>query len=271
MEYRKKKGAGEKSLADFKAEFKEKEQNAGKNPSYENLRNFAAKKRNYFEELQLNLQEDQGYLCVYCQGRISSTENNHRVEHYKPKSIYKGAVNTSDDNKILCEKEEIFREDLRVVYSNLLGACDDKISNKHCDTLKANTELCYIPNPTSDEFETFQSQLKYSENGRIEYKLTDDGIHEKINHEIETVLNLNEEEILKRRKKDWKVVYNRLSSRIGIRHYNEWKNNKNVVLKELKREIKYNSNYIKGSKQFHPFKGFIIYRLNWLLRYLERS
>jgi len=149
------------------------------------LEKFDTVPSNIKDELREKLLEEQGFICCYCMSRIDY--NYSKIEHFKPRSIYR-------------EKQ--------LDYSNLfIACCGTKIDKKefydcktpkkkyiekdlYCDTKKANKELNHINLLTNIE-----NNLKYKKDGQI---FSDNS---NINEELNDILNLNYA-ILKRNRED---------------------------------------------------------------------
>ena len=217
MRFIKKKAREPKELTKFKERIQNGEVNH--KDTFEALRddNFGT-----FQAIQRILAEEQGFVCAYCLGELleekdknGNTRIKMKVEHFKPKSIYNGKINTLSQTKKLCDKTERKREDLRIDYSNLFAVClgrskkeeilyglpsnekKDK-GDTHCDTPpngKDDIELCFIPNPAKGKPKNFNLKLRYTGNLSI---VSDDT---NIDKELKEVLNLNEQHLRQRRKK----------------------------------------------------------------------
>jgi len=110
-------------------------------------------------ELKEALLNEQGYLCCYCMNGIK--DDNMKIEHYKPRSIYPA---------------------LKMEYTNLFAACKgDFCWDKHCDTKKENTELNIHP---ADPRNNCEKIIGYSTSGKLTYP-------DKYKIDIEEILNLN--------------------------------------------------------------------------------
>jgi uncharacterized protein (TIGR02646 family) len=114
------------------------------------------------------LLNEQGYLCCYCMNGIK--EDNMKVEHYKPRSIYPA---------------------LKMEYTNLFAACKGNFcTDKHCDTKKENAELSIHP---ADPRNNCEAIIGYSTNGKLSYP-------NMYKVDIEETLNLNNSVLIKNRK-----------------------------------------------------------------------
>lgn len=76
------------------------------------------------QELRKALAREQGYLCCYCQDRISATEAGMKVEHWQTQSEH---------------------PESQIDYENLLGACPGgnggPAEGQHCDTARKDQKL----------------------------------------------------------------------------------------------------------------------------------
>ena len=90
------------------------------------------------DQLRISLCSEQRGLCCYCMGRIRPMIGSMKIEHWQPQDRY--------------EKQ-------RLVYANLLGACMGgkgyRLKDQHCDTYKANRDLCRNPANPGDNVEAF--------------------------------------------------------------------------------------------------------------------
>ena len=96
-------------------------------------------------ELKKSLLAEQGYICCYCESRISS-DNSH-IEHLKPKDKDKFPL-------------------LQLDYNNLLCSCQKQLSKgepRHCGNSKANDSISITPLDMNCE-----SKFTYNEDGTIE-------------------------------------------------------------------------------------------------------
>ena len=96
-------------------------------------------------DVKKSLLIEQGYICCYCESKISK-ENSH-IEHLKPK----------DKDKF---------PELQLKYDNILCSCQKQLSKgepRHCGNSKANDILSITPLDINCE-----TKFKYNENGTIE-------------------------------------------------------------------------------------------------------
>ena len=224
-----------------------------------------------FNELQEILAKEQGYVCAYCLGTLLKTIEsngekkemlNMKVEHFLPKSIFNGKVNSQRQALKLCDKKVAPRADLRIEYTNLFAVCQGKsgLGETHCDTPpngKDDKELCFIPNPSYGKAKKFDLKLRYT---RQLYIVSD---NEDINSELNSILNLNEDDLRKRRKSNWKAVARRITKISGVHNWEavggtEVLQFANQVLEQYKQPSKDN--------EYFEFYDCIIYQLEKRIR-----
>ena len=224
-----------------------------------------------FNELQEILAKEQGYVCAYCLGTLLKTiEQNGRteevlnmkVEHFMPKSIFNGKINSQKQALKLCDRKVAQRADLRIEYTNLFAVCQGRsgLGETHCDTPpngKGDKELCDIPNPSKGRAKKFDLQLRYTAN----FSIVSDNSN--INAELNNILNLNEEELRKRRRGNWKAVTRRITKISGIQNWESVGGQEvlrfaNRILEKYKQPNKHN--------QYFEFYDCIIYQLEKRIR-----
>ena len=97
------------------------------------------------DELRVSLCSEQGGICCYCMGRVRPTIGSMKIEHWQSQENY---------------------QDQRLVYSNLLGACMGgegyRPKDQHCDTYKADRDLCKNPANPNHNVEAF---IQYGSDG----------------------------------------------------------------------------------------------------------
>ncbi|WP_407535112.1 retron system putative HNH endonuclease [Elizabethkingia miricola] len=139
------------------------------------------------QELRESLVGEQRGICCYCMGRIYPNESTMKIEHFLSHSGH---------------------PNLRLVYSNLFGACLGNMKAKaeeHCDTFKKSKEFHFhmcssgsihneIKYKTNGEIYSDNEEL-YNEIGKPNY-FNDEGILVK----EPGILNLNLPELIKARK-----------------------------------------------------------------------
>jgi len=139
------------------------------------------------EDIRLALLQEQGAICAYCMRRIDARFNNKglpttRIEHFEAQS----------DNK-----------ELQMNFLNMLGVCDGREGNpKHdltCDKRRGNTTLSIDPRNLSCE-----RFIAYHSNGIIYSN------NKKMDHELNEVLGLNNQNLIIERGKIIKNIRERL-------------------------------------------------------------
>jgi len=180
------------------------------------------------DDIRTSLIEEQKGICAYCMSRISNDWNSilgkykTEIEHYKSQDIFNGQNGT---------------EDLRLKYSNMLGVCNGNAGNPqhklHCDKskdLERNKPLLPLTiNPLNSNCEQL-IHFNYlgevtSENPIIKRDLID-------------VLNLNEPDLVKKRK----IIIDEIKNNLIRLHNKQAKNQKEKLtdwkIKNIKSEIK---------------------------------
>jgi|GEM_PF-2800591 hypothetical protein len=186
---------------------------------------------------QLSLADELGWVCVYCQSALKEYTNNQNrkrviieIEHYKPKSIFKGVINASDKNDLLCDKSKKFRADLRIEYANLLGACGQ---NGHCGNAKRDMEFYHIPNPATTRNRDFPI-FSYNFKGKIRYKIKDDDDDTiDIDWELKNILNLNHSRLKDKRTGVWKGIRTKILTNCKIKKLKNGGNKEVQLVKDL--------------------------------------
>ncbi|OUD14405.1 hypothetical protein [Thioflexithrix psekupsensis] len=126
--------------------FKEQEKQQGIKPVYKKGLARKEEYKEHFRKVREQLLEEQGYVCCYCQQRISLPKDEKgnsllpemSVEHFKPKS-----------------KEEY--KHLQLDYDNLFAACEGYTHGQsHCNNRKGGEELKDIPNLATKKFDGFR-------------------------------------------------------------------------------------------------------------------
>lgn len=148
--------------------------------------------RDGYSVLKQFLLKEQQSLCCYCMSKID--EHSMVVEHYKPKDKY---------------------GDYTLDYSNLLASCKGQTGiHRHCDNKKENTELQKIPNPSNHKANIRINQIiDYSYSGEVKIK---DALDKNLSQvekcaflkDINDVLNLNNEELVRARSSKLKYIIN---------------------------------------------------------------
>ena len=123
--------------------------------------------------LRRSLVDEQGMICAYCMQRIRPDESHMKIEHWH------------------CQTEHLTEQ---LDYSNLLGVCLGNMGkaeeNQHCDTKKGNCEIQLNP---ANPLHHVEELIQFLGNGRV--KSPDPQIDDELNK----ILNLNEESLVKNR------------------------------------------------------------------------
>jgi len=131
----------------------------------EKLEKFDTSPSDVKDELRNKLLKEQGFICCYCMDRVEF--HNSKIEHFKPRSLFRGE---------------------QLDYSNLFIAClggEGRTQvNQHCDTKKGNNRLNNI-NLTSN----LETNIHYRKNGEIFSE------NKNIDKELNEILNLNYEDL----------------------------------------------------------------------------
>lgn len=155
------------------------------------------------EKLREALMQEQGYVCAYCQRRITPDKDT-RIEHIISQSIVKGDPNgrnpdNESDRWWFDDKERFYGRFDELHYPNLVLCCDGNISgtkygrqnsdNFHCDRSKG--DYCIHFDLFSDQF--IRTVSYKSHTGRIES--SNPGYDKEINE----VLKLNLSQLCRNR------------------------------------------------------------------------
>ena len=215
---------------------------------------FTKKERGFngaFDELRTSLVNEQKGICCYCQSRIAFSPKkadgtglviDMKTEHFLPKSI--------DPNGKFDHSAKVLD------YSNLLASClgnSDSKRKNHCDSSKGNKELKYIKNPSFGKKKGFEPVFEYYvilNKKQKEVRIVPIEPNTDLKHDINIILNLNEQNLKESRFRAWKKVDRDLK-----------KNNKGeYTLEKLQEQLKiYKPN--PHDKEFEEFCGFIT---SWL-------
>lgn len=142
------------------------------------------------DDTRISLLKEQGHICCYCMKRIPESNINpsSKIEHFL----------CQDDNK-----------DEELNYGNMLLACSGKEGSptrlQTCDTKKKNLILTYCPSNLSRNIEDL---IKYKPNGEV---YSSDEI---LNAELETVLNLNVNQLKENRRAIYETVQDRIRNKV---------------------------------------------------------
>jgi len=173
---------------------------------------------------------EQRGICCYCQSRIRPEIGSIKIEHWASHSGH---------------------PDLRLVYSNLLGACmggEGKPGrDQHCDTYKGEQDLCRNPAVYSHDVEVV---LRYLNDGRITSS------NELFNEQLNSVLNLNHPFLMNSRKEVLDSLKTMLRIRGGTLRQSEWE------------QILEDWTGANHDGELRPYCNVIIY---WVRKHLARS
>jgi uncharacterized protein (TIGR02646 family) len=228
--------------------------------------------------LRKALAEDQGFLCVYCEQRLKVDGNvlkDVKIEHFKPQSIYKGAVNDASKNKYLCDDEISYRKNLTLDYDNLFLACSGMTSSQqHCDTSKGNYELCHLKKPSTwsaaDEiFIKFDDGKITSDNLGIKTELN--GTINLQNNKLTNpkYLNLNNQKLIEIRQEKWNglivTINNKFKKSTGLDiTYKTWESGGKVLI-QIARFYKKRlfEGYQRNNQLYYfEFRSSVLYQLD---------
>ena len=187
-------------------------------------------------ELVNSLYEEQGYICAYCMRRIPhqdkvSTED-HRVEHMLSRENH-------DDRKL--------------DYSNMVVCCPGHIGDEdHCDKKKGSLDISFSPMD-----QVFINSLSYCSDGKIKSS------NSKYNKELNDILNLNTELLVKNRKGMIDEMVNQLKMYVKRKGTLD----KSFLIHMIE---KYSSMFKKEDKlMYHPYCGVALYYLQNKLNKLQ--
>jgi uncharacterized protein (TIGR02646 family) len=196
------------------------------------------------ESIRLSLIKEQGALCAYCMQRISNEWNivlkkfKTEIEHYKSQDVYNG---------------ENGNPDLRLNYSNMLGVCNGNAGEpshkQHCDKSKdSEVNKTYLPLIINPLNRNCLDLIEYNASGIISAK------DPRINLELNTILNLNEQNLVRNRKSAIDIAVQSINSKNSkIQKANDWK--KAAINKEID---KWSTLYESG---YSPFCQAVIFYL----------
>lgn len=193
--------------------------------------NASSNYENYREksDLRESLVKEQRGICCYCMQRIRSDAESMKIEHWQCQSRFP-------------EKQ--------LDYSNLLGAClgcqGEILEKQHCDTHKGDRDLTYNPANSNHDIE---GKLAFLGDGTIKSD------NQAFNSEINEILNLNQEVLVRNRKATLVAI------RKGLMNKNPSKAN---IQKQLR---KWNGESDDGNLE--PFCQVIIYYLRKKLRQIQ--
>ncbi|MCX6584289.1 MAG: TIGR02646 family protein [Candidatus Aminicenantes bacterium] len=171
-------------------------------------------------ELLQALLEEQHFICCYCMQGITAEPGKAHIEHWKPQSLYPG---------------------LQLNYRNLLAVCDGNEGNPkhlpHCDRSKGDKEISI--DPTNPNCETL---IKFRSSGEV------DSDNKKVEQELNSVLNLNQQTLSENRKIALDIAIRNL---LAVKPEGKWP--KNLLEKEI---LKWECRGKDG--KYKPFCGAVI-------------
>lgn len=141
------------------------------------------------EDIRLALLKEQGYICAYCMRRIDNNRQKGipqtKIEHYIPQAE---------------------AADLNLNYINMIGVCkgneDQPELQFTCDTKRGNAPLTIDPRKKSCE-----SYIAYQPDGVIY------STNEQIDKELNEILGLNNDILVKNRRSVVEIIRNSLEKR----------------------------------------------------------
>jgi len=185
--------------------------------------------------VRVALLREQGFICAYCMQRISGDLNaSHKpkteIEHFKSQRRY---------------------PDLQLRYRNMLGVCNGNAGKgRHkliCDKSKSHFDDKYdltVDPQNQDRI----NQIKYTRSGEVFSDI------DTVNHDLNKVLNLNEQDLKERRANLYKGLKARIKSFWAMAKGNKPKV-KALILEEYGR---WNS---RTNSKFMPLCGIALYVL----------
>lgn len=184
-------------------------------------------------ELVEALLDEQGYVCAYCECRITAASDAHRVEHVKCRKRY---------------------PELQLDYHNMVACCSGNTGGlSHCDRSKGDRDISFTPIDSR-----VADSISYENDGTIKSgnSLWDD----ELNH----VLNLNLSIIKSNRRKTLTGVITELNKRKG-----QWR--KGDIEKMIEKWESRHSLLVDGQclSAYYPYRGIVVYYLNKKLRQMR--
>ncbi len=184
-------------------------------PTYEDI------DKDVYDAILVSLLNEQGWVCGYCQQKITSI-NSSTIEHHCEQTICNGTNG---------------RPDKRLDYRNMLAVCPGNVGKEQfCDTNKAKfTEGNGLPINVSPWDQSHINRISYSSSGLIK------STNKTHNKEIDEILNLNNRDILKKRRAD---KYSYFLSQSGNPSNRK---NKEKLKRLLERDLIYGNNKFSNS------------------------
>lgn len=182
------------------------------------------------DELKLALLNEQGWICGYCQQKI--TKENMQIEHFCERSICNGKDGTTDK---------------QLTYANLMAVCSGKPGNStlNCDSKKATfTKDGGLPMNVSPWIIAHTSGIQYHSTGLI------NSTNVSHKEEIISILNLNIDYLKDARKKRRIDIYSNSKIKTGDVNIDKMRR---LLLKKCEKA---------GNKYSEPFPGLYEYMQN---------
>jgi uncharacterized protein (TIGR02646 family) len=168
----------------------------------------------------LALLNEQGWICGYCQQKISNSKNA-TIEHYCERKICNGKNGSSD---------------LTLDYTNMMAVCSGKGEGEtHCDENKSKFNInSGLPIQVSPWKQAHINAISYTNSGTIRSSIA---TH---NNEINIILNLNVKYI-KRKRRDKFVYFLKTAGDINLRK------GKDKLKKILDDDLEFSNNHYSNS------------------------
>jgi len=197
------------------------------------------------KDIRKALIREQGAICAYCMQRISFERNVElnkyftEIEHYKSQDVYNGTNGNPD---------------LRMSYNNMLGVCNGNsgqpLKKLHCDKSKdSNKNKQYLPLTIDPLKKNCEELVKFRGNGRIISN------NNSVDNEINVVLNLNEQSLMKNRQ---------IAINFAIKNIKSKRRNQDWRISDIQSELKVWQQLHKNG--FHPYCQAVIYYLRDKIR-----
>lgn len=185
------------------------------------------------DRLRQSLLSEQGYICGFCMQRIKNDPLKTKIAHVFPQ-------NPNSDQ----DKQKVREFNLDLDYSNMIAVCDGNQGKspkeQHCDTSQGNRIL--VINPCQNNCESF---IDYRSSGEIFSK------NNQMNNDLQEILNLNIEKLIKARKSAYDAVRDRL--------FRKYSSDKPWTKRKLEQEIE-NYTRLRDGK-YAPYCQYVIYFL----------
>ncbi len=170
------------------------------------------------DDIRKALLNEQAYICAYCMRRIDNNRDekaqpNIRIEHFEGQKSETG-------------------EDLRLNFLNMLGVCNgNEGSAKHlltCDKRRASFQATEPKLSIDPRKKNCEQLINYLDNGTIY------AVNDKIDYELNNLLGLNNENLVRERLGVIKTARQRM-----LRYYKKKKKDQSWAKSDLTKEIKY--------------------------------